>query len=76
MTALGKLFRTTAFKLTLVYLTTFVLFAAAVLLYFASHTRRLITEQIERLSAALRAHHIAVRWYHLHDYKFDPSLVR
>src|SRR5215475_3341654 len=46
MTALGKLFRTTAFKLTLVYLTTFVLFAAAVLFYFASHTRRLISEQI------------------------------
>src|SRR5256885_2244308 len=46
MTALGKLFRTTAFKLTLVYLTTFVLFAAIVLIYFAWNTRRLINEQI------------------------------
>jgi len=46
MTALGKLFRTTAFKLTLVYLTTFVLFATIVLVYFAWNTRRLINEQI------------------------------
>ncbi len=46
MTALGKLFRTTAFKLTLVYLTVFALFAAGVLAYFAWNTRRLITEQI------------------------------
>jgi cell division protein FtsL len=46
MTALGKLFRTTAFKLTLVYLTTFVLFAAVVLVYFGWNTRRLINEQI------------------------------
>jgi signal transduction histidine kinase len=46
MTALGKLFRTTAFKLTLVYLTIFVLFAAIVLVYFGWNTRRLINEQI------------------------------
>jgi len=46
MTALGKLFRTIAFKLTLVYLTIFVLFAAIVLVYFAWNTRRLINEQI------------------------------
>src|SRR5215475_3304719 len=46
MTALGKLFRTTAFKLTLVYLTIFALFAAIVLVYFAWSTRRLINEQI------------------------------
>jgi signal transduction histidine kinase len=46
MTALGKLFRTTAFKLTLVYLTIFVLFAGIVLVYFAWNTRRLINEQI------------------------------
>src|SRR5882724_6299602 len=46
MTALGKLLRTTAFKLMLVYLTTFVLFAAIVLVYFAWNTRRLINEQI------------------------------
>jgi signal transduction histidine kinase len=46
MAALGKLFRTTAFKLTLVYLTVFALFAAFLLGYFAWNTRRLITEQI------------------------------
>ena len=46
MTALGKLLRTTAFQLTLVYLLIFVLFAASLLGYFALNTRRLITEQI------------------------------
>jgi signal transduction histidine kinase len=46
MTALGKLLRTTAFKLTLVYLTIFAVFAAFLLAYFAWNTRRLITEQI------------------------------
>jgi hypothetical protein len=46
MAALGKLIRTTAFKLTLVYLTVFALFAAFLLAYFAWNTRRLITEQI------------------------------
>jgi signal transduction histidine kinase len=46
VTALGKLLRTTAFKLTLVYLGIFVLFAASLLAYFALNTRRLITEQI------------------------------
>ena len=46
MTALGKLIRTTAFKLTLFYLAIFVLFAASLLGYFALNTRRLITEQI------------------------------
>lgn len=46
MTALGKLFRTTTFKLTLVYLVVFALFAAFLLGYFALNTRRLITEQI------------------------------
>ena len=48
MTALGKLFRTTAFKLTLVYLVVFSLFAAFLLAYFAWNTRRLITEQIHQ----------------------------
>ncbi len=47
-TAAGKLLRTTAFKLTLVYLTVFALFAAFLLGYFAWNTRRLITEQITR----------------------------
>jgi signal transduction histidine kinase len=44
--ALGKLLRTTAFQLTLVYLLVFVLFAVSLLGYFALNTRRLITEQI------------------------------
>lgn len=46
MTALGKLLRTTAFQLTLVYLIVFALFAAFLLIYFALNTRRLINEQI------------------------------
>jgi signal transduction histidine kinase len=46
MAALGKLLRTTAFRLTLVYLVVFALFAAFLLAYFAWNTRRLITEQI------------------------------
>ena len=46
MTALGKLVRTTAFRLTLVYLAVFALFAASLLGYFALNTGRLITEQI------------------------------
>ncbi|MEZ5786797.1 MAG: ATP-binding protein [Xanthobacteraceae bacterium] len=48
MTALGKLLRTTAFRLTLVYLSIFALFAAALLGYFALNTRRMINEQIVR----------------------------
>lgn len=48
MTALGKLFRTTAFKLTLVYLTVFAVFAASLIGYFAWNTRRLATEDITR----------------------------
>jgi signal transduction histidine kinase len=46
VTALGKLLRTTAFRLTLVYLVVFALFAAFLLAYFALNTRRLINEQI------------------------------
>ena len=46
MTAFGKLIRTTAFRLTLVYLFLFALFAASLLGYFAWNPRRLITEQI------------------------------
>ncbi len=48
MSALGKLLRTTAFQLTLVYLLVFVLFAVSLLGYFALNTRRLITDQITR----------------------------
>jgi signal transduction histidine kinase len=46
VTAIGKLFRTTAFRLTLAYLLLFALFAAALLGYFAWNTNRLITDQI------------------------------
>jgi signal transduction histidine kinase len=46
MTALGKLLRTTAFKLSLVYLTVFALFAAVLVGYFAWTTTTLITQQI------------------------------
>lgn len=46
MTALGKLLRTTAFRMTLVYLFVFALFASFLLGYFALNTRRLVTEQI------------------------------
>lgn len=46
MSALGKLFRTTAFKLSMLYLIVFALFATALLGYLAWNTRRLITAQI------------------------------
>src|SRR6202012_2919605 len=46
VTKFGKLIRTTAFRLTLVYLFLFALFAASLLGSFAWNTRRLITEQI------------------------------
>jgi signal transduction histidine kinase len=46
VTAFGKLIRTTAFRLTLVYLFVFALFAASLLGFFAWNTRLLITEQI------------------------------
>jgi signal transduction histidine kinase len=46
VTAFGKLIRTTAFRLTLVYLFLFAFFAASLLGYFAWNTRRMITEQI------------------------------
>src|SRR6516164_5069779 len=49
MAALGKLLRTTAFQLTLVYLFIFVVFAASLHGYFALNTRRLINEQITRM---------------------------
>src|SRR3954452_3900936 len=46
VTAFGKLVRTTAFRLTLVYLLLFAMFAASLLAYFAWNKRRLITEEI------------------------------
>lgn len=48
MTALGKLLRTTAFRLTLVYLLVFALFAAFLLGFLALNTRRMINDQIMR----------------------------
>lgn len=52
MTALGKLFRTTAFQLSLAYLTVFALFAGCLLAYFAWNTGRLITGQIHETIAS------------------------
>jgi signal transduction histidine kinase len=46
VTAFGKLIRTTAFRLTLLYLLLFTLFALSLIGYFAWNTRRLVTEQI------------------------------
>jgi len=46
VTALGKLLRTTAFRLTLVYLVLFALYAVLLLGFFALNARRLITEQV------------------------------
>jgi signal transduction histidine kinase len=46
MTALGKLLRTTTFRLTLVYLVVFALFSVFLLVFFALNTRWLVTEQI------------------------------
>ena len=52
MTAFGKLIRTTAFRLTLVYLLLFALFALTLVGYFAWNTRRLVTEQITQTVVA------------------------
>src|SRR3954452_13928988 len=46
MSALGKLFRTTAFKLSLAYLVVFTIFAFFLLGYVAWDTRRVLTDQI------------------------------
>src|SRR4051812_33295585 len=46
MSALGKLFRTTAFKLSLAYLVIFTLFAFFLLGYIAFNARRLIADQV------------------------------
>ncbi len=49
------------------------------ILLFASMDREptgLITKEIARLSEALRPQSIDVRWYPLHEYKFDASPVR
>lgn len=49
MTALAKLVRTTAFKLSLVYLVVFVTFSAFLLGYLAWNTQRLLTDQINQI---------------------------
>jgi signal transduction histidine kinase len=46
VTALVKLFRTTAFKIVAVYLLVFALFAVGVIFYLARHTQRLVVSQI------------------------------
>jgi signal transduction histidine kinase len=46
VTALGKLVRTTAFKIVAVYLIVFAIFAAATIAYLARHTQQLVVEQI------------------------------
>lgn len=56
MTALGKLFRTTAFKIVAVYLVVFAVFAAAIIAYLARHTQDLVVGQItETIEAEVRA---------------------
>jgi signal transduction histidine kinase len=46
VTALGRLFRTTAFKLALIFLVIFTIFAATILAYVAYNARRLLEEQV------------------------------
>jgi signal transduction histidine kinase len=46
VTALAKLFRTTAFKIVAAYLLVFALFAAGVVFYLARHTQQLVVSQI------------------------------
>lgn len=48
MTALGKLFRATAFRLTLAYLVVFAVFAGAILGYVAWNARRLLLDQLRQ----------------------------
>jgi signal transduction histidine kinase len=47
VTGLGKLFRTTAFKLSAAYLLVFVLFAGSILGYVAWNARRVLDDQIQ-----------------------------
>ena len=55
MNALGKLFRTTAFKIVAVYLIVFALFAGGVIAYLGRHTQALIVSQItETIDAEVR----------------------
>ncbi len=47
MTALGKLFRTTAFKLSIAYLIVFAILAGAVMFWVSADMRRVMDEQVE-----------------------------
>ena len=51
MTSLGRLIRTTAFKLLAVYLIAFALFAGSVIAYLGWHTQRLVTRQAKPVVA-------------------------
>jgi signal transduction histidine kinase len=56
VTALGKLIRTTAFKIIAVYLIVFALFSAGVIAYLARHTQQLVVSQItETVDAEMRS---------------------
>jgi len=56
VTALGKLVRTTAFKIIAVYLVVFAVFSAGVIAYLARHTQNLVLAQItETVDAELRS---------------------
>ena len=56
MTALGKLIRTTAFKIVAVYLIIFAIFSAGVIAYLARHTQNLVVSQItEAVDAEMRS---------------------
>jgi hypothetical protein len=47
VTALGKLFRTTAFKLSIAYLIVFAILAGAVMFWVSADMRRVMDEQVE-----------------------------
>jgi signal transduction histidine kinase len=56
VTALGRLIRTTAFKIIAVYLIIFALFSAAVIAYLARHTQNLVVSQItETIEAEMQS---------------------
>jgi signal transduction histidine kinase len=55
VTALGRLVRTTAFKIVAVYMILFALFAGGVIAYLARHTQQLVLDQItETIDAEVR----------------------
>ncbi|MGE5270726.1 MAG: hypothetical protein ACM3JG_13750, partial [Thiohalocapsa sp.] len=52
MTLLGKVVRTTAFKLSAIYIAVFTIFALAFVLYISYATNQLLTEQLRQTIAA------------------------